>query len=41
MNPMAIAQGAAKSLGGIANIVTSSIGGGQRRAEQRTAQKEF
>ena len=42
MNPaMAVAQGVVKTVGGVANIITSSIGGGQRRAEQREAQKEF
>ena len=41
INPMAVAQGAIKTIGGVANIITSSIGGGQRRAEQREAQKEF
>jgi hypothetical protein len=41
MNPMAVAQGAIKTIGGVANIITSSIGGRARREEQRTAQREF
>ena len=41
INPMAVAQGAIKTIGGVANIITSSIGGRARREEQRTAQREF